>query len=205
MGCVVSNESSSAGKHMNCIKDTQTTNLTPTTPVNELEIDLSHFSSAKEILGIGGFGIVRRVVKLTCHDAGKNYALKSISKQTVLSRPSGTRAVMTELKALIMISHCDHICALKYAFQDEFFLYMVIEYASGGDMRYNLRKAPQYHFSESISKLIIRQVIMAVQHCHNSYILHRGKEISNDLFLFILLNMDKLLLCRCETREYTSI
>lgn len=177
MGCVTSNENSGVGSHMICIKDTQTSNSLPTLPINEMEVDLSHFSTPKEILGIGGFGIVRRVVKSTCSDIGMSYALKSISKQTVLSRPSGTRAVMTELKALIMISDCEHICSLKYAFQDDSFLYMVIEYCSGGDMRYNLRKAPQYRFSETTSKIIIRQVISAVQHCHNSYILHRGEWI----------------------------
>lgn len=164
---------------MTCMKDTQTTNSFPPLPINDLEVDLSHFSQPKEILGIGGFGIVRRVEKITCSDHGKNYAMKSISKQTVLSRPSGTRAVMTELKTLILISNCEHICGLKYAFQDDSFLYMIFEYASGGDMRYNLRKAHQCRFNESVSKLIIRQVIAAIQHCHNSFILHRGNDKNN--------------------------
>lgn len=160
---------------MNCIhKDIQTTNSIPLLPFNESEVDLSHFSQPKEILGIGGFGIVRRVVKTTGSDNGKSYAMKCISKQTVLSRPSGARAVMTELKALILISNCEHICGLKYAFQDDSFLYMIVEYAGGGDMRYNLRKAHQYRFSERFSKLIIRQVISAIHYCHNSFILHRG-------------------------------
>jgi hypothetical protein len=176
MGCITSSDKNSGARGpMICLKDPMTTYCTSTMPINEVEVDLSHFSAPKEILGIGGFGIVRRVVKNTCSDAGVSYALKSISKQTVLSLPSGTRAVLTELKALIMISNFEQICGLKYAFQDDSFLYMVVEYAIGGDMRYNLRKAPLGRFSEDVSKVVIRQVISAVQHCHNCCILHRGK------------------------------
>lgn len=161
-----------------CCKDASTAATTSLNSfhANELEVDLSHFSTAKEILGTGGFGIVRRIVKLTGQDASRAYAMKTLSKATILSRPSGTAAVMTELKALIFVQDCPYICKLHYAFQDETFLYMVLDYAVGGDLRFNLRKSPNLHFSENLSRMFIYQVFLALNHCHKNNILHRGKQ-----------------------------
>ena len=54
------------------------------TTCNEIELDRTHFSSTKMLLGIGGFGIVRLVEKITGEDQGTLYALKSLSKSAVL-------------------------------------------------------------------------------------------------------------------------
>lgn len=172
MGCVSSSDREGS---KSSLKDGPTAISLPTGPINEIEIDLTHFTAPKEILGIGGFGVVRRVIKNTCADGGSSYAMKSIAKATILARPSGAAAVMTELKALVLVRNSEYICNLQYAFQDEAFLYMIFEYAIGGDMRFNLRKAHNYRFSETLSKMIIRQVFLALDHCHNCSILHRGK------------------------------
>lgn len=144
--------------------------------INEVELDLTHFSKPKELLGIGGFGLVRRITKLTGYDAGQHYAIKSINKSMVLARHSGTIAVMTELRTLIILEDCDYICRLNYAFQDKNQLYMVLDYASGGDMRFNLRRASMFRFSERLSKIFIMQALIALDHCHRRSILHRGNQ-----------------------------
>jgi serine/threonine protein kinase len=146
----------------------------PTGPINECEVDITHFCTPKEILGIGGFGIVKKVVKLTCEDAKVCYAMKSMSKATILARPSGTMSVLTELNAMILVRECENVCKIHYAFQDDSFLYTILEYAVGGDMRFNLRNATNNRFSESLSKMFIRQVFTALEYCHNCSILHRG-------------------------------
>jgi serine/threonine protein kinase len=142
--------------------------------INSVEIDLSHFQRPKEVLGIGGFGLVRKVLKTTGSDRGSTYALKSINKGMILSRQSGITAVMTELKTLILVDDCDFICRLHYAFQDDSQLYMIMDYALGGDLRYNLRKSPNYKFSERLSKVFIIQALIALDFCHSRNILHRG-------------------------------
>lgn len=144
------------------------------TVTNDQEIDTSHFTRPREILGIGGFGLVRKVQKATGYDQNTIYAMKSISKGMVISRQSGLAAVMTELKTLILLNDCPLICHLQYAFQDDHQLYMIFDYASGGDLRYNLRKCPGYHFSERLSKIIILQTFLALEFCHSRNILHRG-------------------------------
>eukprot|EP00981_Chlorochromonas_danica_P007897 scaffold1900_cov183-Ochromonas_danica.AAC.3 len=148
---------------------------------NEIEVDLSHFSRANEVLGIGGFGLVRKAIKLTGQDRGRTYAMKTTAKASVLARSTGLQAMMTELKTLIILEDCEHICQLHYAFQDSTHLYYILDYAMGGDMRYNMRRSANFRFSEGLAKIFIKQIFMALQHCHEHNILHRDIKPENIL------------------------
>ncbi len=179
----LTNSSSSTPKQdlvtsmLNCCnhESTEGSIISDQNQVNETEVDLSHFLVGKDVLGLGGFGIVRKVTKLTGSDDGKEYALKSMSKGMVLARNTGCMAVMTELKTLIMVDDCEFICRLHYAFQDDSNLYMVLDYAPCGDLRYNIRLAPMLRFSEALSRIFTYQILSALNHCHRRSILHRGK------------------------------
>lgn len=94
---------------------------------NEIEIDISHFVTDSDgivndgsgrALGLGGFGMVRRIRKISGADCGTHYAIKSMSKSMIIKRNSGVVSVMNELKALIMLSGCKYVCNIQYAFQD---------------------------------------------------------------------------------------
>ena len=82
--------------------------------------------------------------------------------------------VHKELQALALLSGNIFICNVKYAFQDERYLHLVLEIAVGGDMRHHIRKADQYKFPEATAKFYICQILIAVEACHNANILHRG-------------------------------
>ena len=150
-------------------------NLTSITNLNELEIDVSHFFFTDKIIGLGGFGLIREVVKQSGSDRGTVYALKSLSKASVIKRSTGPSAVLTELKALALLKDCNFVCNIQYAFQDSAFLYMVMDMARGGDMRYNLKVAPQNRFTESAARFYFSQVAIALERCHLLSILHRGE------------------------------
>lgn len=60
-----------------------------TSNINDLEVDLSHFNVSSKTLGVGGFGIVRSARKITGNDNGKEYALKTMCKSSILKRTSG--------------------------------------------------------------------------------------------------------------------
>ena len=114
-------------------------NASLTEEVNSVEIDLSHFLYITKIragktLGLGGFGIVRRVTKQTGEDKGAEYAMKSMSKAAILKRSSGPTSVMTELRALIMLQECQYITQIRYAFQDPKYLYIVLDLAKVNSM-----------------------------------------------------------------------
>lgn len=73
------------------------------------------------------------------------------------------------------MSGCKFVCNVHYGFQDVSHLYMVIDIAPGGDMRYNLRATQQFRFPEAVARLYICQVFIALEFCHQSNILHRGR------------------------------
>lgn len=200
-----SNNSTST-KMLTCCQNesTEESMISDQSQVNETEIDLSHFTVGREVLGLGGFGIVRKVTKTTGPDDGKEYALKSMSKGMVLARNTGCVAVMTELKTLIMVDDCEFICRLHYAFQDEANLYMVLDYAPCGDLRYNIRQAPMLRFSETLSRIFVYQILSALNHCHKRSILHRG-ELETGLAATYLLPLITSISIRCEARKYSLV
>lgn len=134
------------------------------------------FYLSKKILGVGGFGIVQLVERRVegSSECQEQFAMKCLSKQSVLKRPSGVNSVFNELKALILLQSSEYICNIKCAFQDTNFLYLVIEHVPGGDMRLNIRKLEHYRYPEGIAKFYACQLILAVSSCHAHNILHRG-------------------------------
>jgi serine/threonine protein kinase len=122
--------------------------------------------------------MVRTTVKLTGSDKNMVYALKSLSKHAILQRSTGIAAVMNELKSLALLVDSKFICRVHYAFQDCAFLFMILDLAPGGDMRYNMRAQANSRFPEEAAQFYIAQVILAVEHCHEASILHRGKALT---------------------------
>ena len=144
------------------------------TSSGDYDVDLSSFSPPRRVLGIGGFGMVRAVTKINGVDKNTAYALKSLSKGAVLQRSSGIAAVLSELKALALLVDAKFICNVHYAFQDAIFLYMIIDLAAGGDLRFALKFSPNCRFNEVRARFYVAQIIQAIDSCHAASILHRG-------------------------------
>jgi hypothetical protein len=93
MGCANSPQyyidANKSNKHNSVLREDATLSET-TLNINEVEIDFSHFSTNQKVLGLGGFGMVRSVKKMTGKDNGVEYAMKSMSKQDILRRLSGS-------------------------------------------------------------------------------------------------------------------
>lgn len=138
------------------------------------EVCRSQFSTESVLIGVGGFGTVRLVKKVHGIDEGKEYAIKTIHKATVLQKPTGVENVFTEMCCGILTQESPFISSLMYAFQDQKHLYLVFELAVGGDLRYFLRKSVFGRLSESVAKFFICQIFLALEACHQMNILHRG-------------------------------
>lgn len=144
-------------------------------------VGISDFAVSGKILGIGGFGLVRLAKKKSGLDKDFCYALKSLSKSSILQRPSGISTVMNELNILTSFGNEPFICNVKYAFQDLSLIYLVLDFAIGGDMRYNIRKMKNRRFCESSAMFYICQVLIAIEVCHQAKILHRDVKPENIL------------------------
>jgi hypothetical protein len=182
-GCSYRENHNNSGKNPSCSTNT-TVKLEPSQTSTESEIDISHFRVSNGILGVGGFGVVQLVERaVICKSQHpERYAMKSSSKESILKRPNGVHSVMSELRALSLLKPSKFICNIQYAFQDETYLYLMLELVVGGDMRLNLRMLPNYRFPEPVIQFYAVQLFLAIDACHQANILHRGKYHQTDVF-----------------------
>lgn len=89
MGCSSSKDSSKEKQGSSFWKDDSNTRSISTLNYNDVEVDLTHFTIDTKTLGLGGFGMVRSVKKLSGFDQGTHFAMKSMGKSAILKRSSG--------------------------------------------------------------------------------------------------------------------
>lgn len=101
------------------------------------------------VIGRGGFGKVWKVIK---KKAKIVYAMKEMSKARILAKRS-VPSVLNERKLLDKLKH-PFLVNMRYAFQDRETIYLVMDYLSGGDLRYHI--GIRHRFGEAETKFIIQ-------------------------------------------------
>ena len=86
----------------------------------------------------------------------------------------------------------DHpfIVRLRYAFQSQEKLYLVMDYFSGGSLFFHLRKVRK--FNERRARFYAAQLVLAMEHLHSFHIAYRGMwmiVLSCCLVLMVLLGL----------------
>jgi serine/threonine protein kinase len=113
------------------------------------------------LLGEGNFGKVYQVLKL---DDKRIYAMKVLSKQK-LKESNQLEHTITERNVL---QHIDHpfLCSLRFAFQTQDKLFMVLDFVNGGELFFHLRREKK--FSEARTKFYAAEIFLALDHLHVS-------------------------------------
>ena len=68
---------------------------------------------------------------------------------------------------------------MHFSFQDSDNLYLIMDYLSGGDLRYHLSQRKAYPFNEAQVKFFISNIIIALEYIHNQQIIHRDLKPEN--------------------------
>ncbi|CAM6092926.1 unnamed protein product [Calypogeia fissa] len=124
------------------------------------------------IIGRGAFGEVR-LCKSKAN--GQVYAMKKLKKSEMLSRGQ-VEHVRAERNLLAEVdSHC--IVKLYYSFQDQEYLYLIMEYLPGGDMMTLLMRKDT--LTEAEAKFYVAQTVLAIQSIHNANYIHRDIKPDN--------------------------
>lgn len=122
-------------------------------------------------IGEGAYCKVRIVQEKS---SKKFYALKYMPKN---QPPNRLRTVVQERKVLSTVRH-PFLSNLRYAFQSNNFLFMVIDLINGGDLRYYLKR---YTLSEDAIRIIIGELCCVTDYLHELGIVHRDIKPENIL------------------------
>lgn len=136
------------------------------------EFDLYRF------LGAGGFGMVLLAKKHEKKKGKKDkfYAIKVIDKRILISQ-NQTHSIYREKEVLACVEH-PYIVALRYAFQTEDHLCLVLDFIEGGNMYSDLMRGPYTH---ERAMFYAAQIVLATQHLHELDILYRDLKPDNVL------------------------
>ncbi|KAK3553329.1 hypothetical protein QTP70_000841 [Hemibagrus guttatus] len=140
--------------------------------VRDLQMKLEDFDKVK-VIGRGAFG----EVQLVRHKASqKVYAMKLLSKFEMIKRSDS--AFFWEERDIMAFAHSPWVVQLCCAFQDEGFLYMVMEYMPGGDL---VNLTSTYDVPEKWAKFYTAEVVMALDAIHSMGFIHRDVKPDNML------------------------
>jgi len=130
-------------------------------------------------VGKGGFGKVLTVQKVTDshEDSGKIYAMKILKKQHVVDTRQ-VNSTKAERRILEAIEH-PFVVKLRYGFQSNTKLYMVMDYYSGGSLFYHAERMGS--FPEDSVRFFAAEITLALDHLHQRGIIYRDLKLENVL------------------------
>ncbi|CCK69219.1 cAMP-dependent protein kinase catalytic subunit TPK3 KNAG_0C01060 [Huiozyma naganishii CBS 8797] len=125
-------------------------------------------------LGTGSFG---RVHLIRSKHNGRFYALKVLRKKTVV-RLKQVEHTNDERKMLSVITH-PFIIRLWGTFQTSQYVFMVMDYAEGGELFSLLRKSKR--FPNPVAKFYAAEICLALEYLHDLNIIYRDLKPENIL------------------------
>ncbi|XP_063058437.1 myotonin-protein kinase [Engraulis encrasicolus] len=135
-----------------------------------------------EILKVIGRGTFSEVAVARMRHTQQVYAMKIMNKWDMLKR--GETARYQEEREVLLKGNRQWITELHYAFQDDNYLYLVMDYYVGGDLLTLLSKFGD-HIPEDMAQFYLAEMIMAIESVHRLGYVHRDIKPDN-----ILLTVD---------------
>ena len=106
---------------------------------------------------------------VTKRDTKQKFALKYINKKKCIQKGS----VKNIFRERFILEKCKHpfIINLQFAFQDDNFMFMVLDLALGGDLRFHLQRIGC--LPDQTIKIYTAEISSAIYYLHTNQILHR--------------------------------
>ncbi|CAM2111281.1 unnamed protein product [Caretta caretta] len=145
-----------------------------TSKVKQMRLHKEDFEILK-VIGRGAFGEVA-VVKLK--NADKVFAMKILNKWEMLKRAE--TACFREERDVLVNGDNQWITTLHYAFQDDNYLYLVMDYYVGGDLLTLLSKFED-RLPEDMARFYLAEMVIAIDSVHQLHYVHRDIKPDNIL------------------------
>ena len=129
-------------------------------------------------IGKGNFGKVMLAKYKTGNDSAY-YAIKMLKKQSILENEE-FESLITEKRIFELATEAQNpfLVHLQATFQDEFRIYFVMEFVSGGDLMFHIQNR---EFSLKDCKFYAAQIILALQFLHSKGVLYRDLKLDHIL------------------------
>ncbi|XP_057208515.1 rho-associated protein kinase 2-like isoform X2 [Triplophysa rosa] len=168
--------------------------------LRELQVRLDDFDRVK-LIGRGAFG----AVQLVRHKGSQQvYAMKQLSKFEMVKRSDS--AFFWEERDIMAFSRSPWIVQLCCAFQDEKYLYLVMEFMPGGDL---VTLTSNYDIPEEWARFYTAELVLALDAIHSLGFIHRDIKPDNMLLdrnghlkladFGTCMKMDSSGMVRCDT------
>jgi calcium-dependent protein kinase len=164
-----------------------------------MQAQRSHVSKITElysfehgILGEGSFGAVCKAKEKR---SGSERAIKQIAKRNALGKDR-TRLLHREMQ-LQETLHNPHIVHLYETFEDNIYVYLVMEICSGGEL-FDLI-VDSGHFSESNCARVMQQLLYGLNYLHTLHIAHRDLKPEN---LLLSTKVKKIADCHVKLADF---
>jgi serine/threonine protein kinase len=148
----------------------------------EVTAEQEHFSTEvtaqdfgiERVLGIGGFGKVYLVEHLS---TGKKFAMKVLSKMLIKQLKQVAHTVNE--RQILSKNTCPFLVRLHYAFQTPDRLFMVMDFAAGGELFMHIRESN--HLTEERTKFYAAEILLALDWLHRKGVIYRDLKPENVL------------------------
>ncbi|KAI0795440.1 kinase-like domain-containing protein [Abortiporus biennis] len=134
-----------------------------------------------DVLGEGAYGVVYRAVDLkplgSSSSTPSQYAVKILFKAA-----PGTREGQAQAREIIthkIASDHPNVLTLHDVLEDDWFIYLVLDYCPGGDLFTAVVERLTYARNDYLVKKVFIQILDAVDSCHRKGIFHRDLKPDN--------------------------
>uniref|UniRef100_A0A4W3JK55 Rho-associated protein kinase 1 n=1 Tax=Callorhinchus milii TaxID=7868 RepID=A0A4W3JK55_CALMI len=140
--------------------------------VRDLRMKAEDYEVVK-VIGRGAFGEVQLVRH---RNTRKVFAMKLLSKFEMIKRSDS--AFFWEERGIMAFANSPWVVQLFYAFQDNRYLYMVMEYMPGGDL---VNLMSNYDMPEKWARFYTAEVVLSLDAIHSMGFIHRDVKPDNML------------------------
>ena len=128
-----------------------------------------------QTIGTGSFG---QVFYAEQKSNASFVAFKCISKASIKSE-AGIDIILGEKNALKAAKSCEFIVTLLSSFQNEKYIFLVMEFLAGGDLFFHMSQKENQCFSVPEVRFYSAQVVLALDFIHKNGIIYRNLKPEN--------------------------